>query len=146
MENIEKCGKAYKCKISRGDCPFDDEFWELGDARIGARDNCPIQCYEADDCGNKINDWCKFLTKKLEKYPKYEFTTAQINLPNGEVYKVCDICGEKCKSNMGIEMHFRTMGHYGFINRGFCHKCSKKYEKLIDEFFDKLADKGGANG
>ena len=50
MENIEKCGKAYKCKISRGDCPFDDEFWELGDARIGARDNCPIQCYEADDC------------------------------------------------------------------------------------------------
>ena len=81
----------------------------------------------------------------IGKYPKYEFTTAQINLPNGEGYKVCDICGEKCKSNMGIEMHFRTIGHYGFINRGFCHKCSKKYEKLIDEFFDKLSDKGRAN-
>ena len=99
MENIEKCGKAYKCKISRGDRPFE-----------------------------------------------YDFTTAQVNLPNGEVYKICDICGEKCKSNMGIEMHFSTIGHFGFINRGFCHKCSKKYEKLIDEFFDKLADKGGANG
>ena len=29
-------------------------------------------------------------------------------------------------------------------DRGFCHKCSKKYEKLIAEFFDKLTDKGGA--
>ena len=85
------------------------------------------------------------IEKKLEKYPKYEFTTVQVNLPNGEVYKICDICGEKCKSNIGREMRFRTIGHYGFINRGFCHKCSKKYEKLIDEFFDKLADKGGAN-
>ena len=68
--------------------------------------------------------------ENIGKYPKYKFTTAQINLPNGEVYKVCDICGEKCKSNMGIEMHFRTIGQCGFINRGFCHKCSKKYTNL----------------
>lgn len=84
-----------------------------------------------------------FFRKKLEKIqnPKYRFTSSQITLPNGEVYKVCDSCGEKCKSNMGIEMHFKTLRSTGGIHRGFCHKCSKKYEKLINEFFDKVSDK-----
>ena len=88
-----------------------------------------------------------FFRKKLEKIqnPKYSFTSAQITLPNGEIYKVCDICGEKCKSNMGIEMHFHTSRGYGFFHRGFCHKCSKKYAKLISEFVDKVSDKGYGN-
>ena len=74
---------------------------------------------------------------------KYKYSNAEVKASDGNVYKICDICGERCKSNMGVEISYSTTRVSGGLRKGYCRKCASKYAKLISEFVDKLSDKGG---
>lgn len=68
---------------------------------------------------------------------KYEFSTAETTI-DGEVYKVCTICGKKQKNNYGFEFDFKVPSYYGHARYGLCRKCANNIRPAIMKFFQEL--------
>lgn len=80
---------------------------------------------------------------KIKKKTSYKFANSEfmtVNTETGKIeehYKICDMCGCKCQSNKGFEMHYDTIGIAGFIRQGLCKSCSREVGSLFGEFFSK---------
>ena len=64
---------------------------------------------------------------------KYEYSNLEIG-----GYKVCDLCGKRCRTNYGIEFRCTIPNNIFSVKRGLCRKCANKLTPEIMHFYDSL--------
>lgn len=75
---------------------------------------------------------------------KYKFSNTEVSCTSEDgkrqVYKVCDLCGTKQKSNYGYEVQYAKRGSWAAYRRGLCSKCAAKLIPIMEEAMQRIRE------